>query len=416
MIRAAQLIKTGRISIQQALDRLRKNTSTAIDAVAVELGKAKVSVNDTTLDYLLSKLVGGTNINLVELNDGGNEQIRIDATGAAADVWVKATGADTTADYLDNKVVPGDGLIRTIANPGLNEQYQLDVVANADGSIQVNANDIQVGVLATDGQHGSRGGGALHTGATGAVNGFMSASDKLKLDGIVPANLVPTSRNLTAGDGLTGGGDLTADRTFDVVANADGSIQVNANDVQVGVLATDGQHGNRGGGALHAVATQAVAGFMSASDKTTLDGLVVGGSGITAEGGLYITAINDTGEVSVKGKVVRASTAVDHAVSLANLGELDPMGVIYDAGVAISGSMRVVIAGWADVLVDAGSTIQREYWVGAPPSPGGTIGRASVTTIPSPPTATTHFQEIGHCFETKANTGNTLARCVLHFN
>ena len=59
---------------------------------------------------------------------------------------------------------------------------------------------------------------------------------------------VPTSRTLTAGAGLTGGGDLSANRTFDVVANADASIVVNANDIRVGVLATDAQHGVRGGG------------------------------------------------------------------------------------------------------------------------------------------------------------------------
>lgn len=84
----------------------------------------------------------------------------------------------------------------------------------------------------------------------------------------------PATRNLTAGAGLTGGGDLTADRTFNVGANGDGSIVVNANDIQVGVLATDGQHGNRGGGALHANAVAAgAAGFMTGADKTKLDGL-----------------------------------------------------------------------------------------------------------------------------------------------
>jgi hypothetical protein len=146
------------------------------------------------------------------------------------------------------------------------------VAPNADGSIVVNANDIQVGVLATDAQHGNRGGGALHAVATAVTAGFMSAGDKATLDGL-SASAVPSSRTLTAGAGLTGGGDLSADRTFNVVGNADGSIVVNANDIQVGVLATDAQHGNRGGGALHAVATGAVAGFMSAADKGKLDTL-----------------------------------------------------------------------------------------------------------------------------------------------
>jgi hypothetical protein len=58
-------------------------------------------------------------------------------------------------------------------------------------------------------------------------------------------------RTFTAGTGLTGGGDFTADRTLNVAANADGSIIANANDIQVGVLATDAQHGARGGGTQH---------------------------------------------------------------------------------------------------------------------------------------------------------------------
>jgi len=90
------------------------------------------------------------------------------------------------------------------------------------------------------------------------------------------SGFVPTSRNLTAGAGLTGGGDLSADRTFNVIANADGSTTVNANDIQVGVLASDAQHGVRGGGTQHAVATVAVAGFMSSADKTKLDGIAAG--------------------------------------------------------------------------------------------------------------------------------------------
>lgn len=62
----------------------------------------------------------------------------------------------------------------------------------------------------------------------------------------------PTSRTVTAGAGLTGGGNLSANRTFNVAANADGSIAVNADDIQVGVLASDTQHGVRGGGTQHA--------------------------------------------------------------------------------------------------------------------------------------------------------------------
>lgn len=142
-------------------------------------------------------------------------------------------------------------------------------------------------------------------------------------------------------------------------------------------------------------------------------GLGAAGTGVTPEGGFFITVLNDTGETSVKGKVVRASTGTNFAVSLAAPGDADPIGVVYDAGIGVGSPMRVVVGGWADVLVDAGATIQRNYWVAAPAT-GGTAGRANCTT--SPPTQTVHFQEIGHVFETKANDGNTLARCILHFN
>lgn len=81
--------------------------------------------------------------------------------------------------------------------------------------------------------------------------------------------------SVVAGLGLTGGGVGPA-VTLDVGANADGSMIVNANDIQVGVLATNAQHGNRGGGALHAQVTGATDGFMIALDKTKLDGIVTG--------------------------------------------------------------------------------------------------------------------------------------------
>ncbi len=95
--------------------------------------------------------------------------------------------------------------------------------------------------------------------------GSFNPSDSAGSGGVV------TSLTLTAGAGLTGGGNLTTNRTFNVVANADGSIVVNANDIQVGILATDAQHGNLGGDTLHDVVTPLIDGFMSAVDKTTFD-------------------------------------------------------------------------------------------------------------------------------------------------
>jgi hypothetical protein len=105
-------------------------------------------------------------------------------------------------------------------------------------------------------------GGHASAVAAGAA-GFMTGADKTKLDGL-PSAAVAETRTITAGAGLTGGGDLSANRTLDVVANADGSIVANANDIQVGILATDAQHGARGGGTQHSAVTDAAAGFAAA--------------------------------------------------------------------------------------------------------------------------------------------------------
>ena len=81
------------------------------------------------------------------------------------------------------------------------------------------------------------------------------------------------TRQIISGAGLVGGGDLSADRTLDVVA-ANGSIVVGANDISVGALQNDAMHGNLGGGSLHAAATTSVNGFMSAADKVSLGSAV----------------------------------------------------------------------------------------------------------------------------------------------
>jgi hypothetical protein len=259
----------------------------SIDGVALSAGDRVLLTNQTTPSQngIWEVQVGAWNRPAdFAVGDGAASSVVWASEGSTyADTeWVCTT--DEPSDIIDtdplawsqaptsNSIIAGDGLVRT--------GQVIDVVANGDGSIVANANDIQVGVLASDAQHGSRGGGALHADATGAVAGFMSAADKTKLDGI--ASGAQPNQTITAGAGLVGGGSGAA-ITVDAAANADGSIVVNADDIQVGVLATDAQHGNRGGGALHADATGATAGFMSAADKTKLDGIETGATATTAQ-------------------------------------------------------------------------------------------------------------------------------------
>jgi phage-related tail fiber protein len=110
----------------------------------------------------------------------------------------------------------------------------------------------------------------IEEGTVNADSGWILVTNDPITVGVTP--LVFTqftgAGQITAGGGLSKSGN-----TLDVVPHADGSIQIAADSVQVGILATDAQHGSRGGGTQHAVATISVAGFMSAADKVKIDGV-----------------------------------------------------------------------------------------------------------------------------------------------
>jgi len=348
-------------------------------------------------------------------------------TAFADSGWILSTDAPILLGTSALTFTRFTGSAQLVAGAGLTKTGNaIDVVAHADGSIVVSADAVQVGILATDAQHGSRGGGTQHAAATTTVAGFFAALDKTKLDGVeagaqvtsfarvqtalaaassavafnaqrltgvadptaaqdvatkaytdavaqgldVKASVrlvatanVPALTGAVAIDGVTtstgdrvlltaqtagsangiyttatgawarstdadssaevtaglfvfvtqgtayadtgwvlttndpitlgttslafaqfsGAGQITAGtgltktgNTLDVVAHADGSIAVSADAVQVGILATDAQHGTRGGGTQHAAATTSEAGFFAALDKTKLDGVEAG--------------------------------------------------------------------------------------------------------------------------------------------
>lgn len=147
-----------------------------------------------------------------------------------------------------------------------------------NGAITLTAGTQELGAILAVGAQGAI---AVHldtavSGAGGVIDGDKGdviVSTNGTIWAIDPSVRIPVARNLIAGAGLIGGGDLSNDRSFAVGAHADGSIVVNADSVQVGVLATDAQHGLRGGGTQHALATQGSHGFMSSADKFKVDNL-----------------------------------------------------------------------------------------------------------------------------------------------
>lgn len=144
----------------------------------------------------------------------------------------------------------------------------------------------------SDSTHGSRGGGALHANANGSTAGFMTASDFTKLGGI------------SAGAAALGSSTPTAQALGDS-GSAGAAVVAAREDHKHPVAAlTDGTHGTRGGGTLHAVASGASAGFMSAADFTKL-GTVATSAAALGSSTPVTQALGDAGSAGVASLAAR---------------------------------------------------------------------------------------------------------------
>jgi len=183
-------------------------------------------------------------------------------------------------------IIAGAGLV---GGGNLSVDRTIDAVAHPDGSIVVNPDNIQVGVLATDGQHGVRGGGTQHALATTLVAGFMSPADKAKLDAAALSLSDTPPVDVTKSPAAAGIATEASrqDHKHDVATATAVELTdtTNAEGAATSLARSDHKHahGDRGGGSLHALATTLVAGFMSPADKTKLDGLTPGGGGQKTE-------------------------------------------------------------------------------------------------------------------------------------
>jgi len=136
---------------------------------------------------------------------------------------------------------------------------------------------------------------------------------------------------------------------------------------------------------------------------------------LTPGGGIAVRLTNRTGAASVIGSVVDPSVDHDNAFRLAPVDSFDPIGVVYEAGVADGDECWVVLTGKAQVLFASAATRSHMARVVIAADGGANSGLAQSEEVPTPPAATDkHFREIGHVLETTAGAG--LAWCVLHFN
>jgi hypothetical protein len=133
---------------------------------------------------------------------------------------------------------------------------------------------------------------------------------------------------------------------------------------------------------------------------------------ITNEGGWAIRLVNKTGSASVKGTLVKNGSGADSSFVLTASDDTEIIGAVYENDIADGNECWVVVGGIVEVLLKDSTDATRGYWAGT----SDTAGRADCTTASAPGVVLTHFQEIGHCIETKSGGTDVLAKIVMHFN
>ncbi len=106
-----------------------KATVVVSSGTALDSFESKVSSNDTTEDFLESKLVAGTNVTVTVLNEGLNETLEISASGGGSALEVKDEGSTLTStgaslDFVGPSVVAtnvGDDITVTVSGSIVDE-------------------------------------------------------------------------------------------------------------------------------------------------------------------------------------------------------------------------------------------------------------------------------------------------------
>lgn len=137
---------------------------------------------------------------------------------------------------------------------------------------------------------------------------------------------------------------------------------------------------------------------------------------ITDLGGIAIPLTNKTGANSVKGTIVIASAGTDNAFDIGAAAEPQPIGIVYEDGIADGSECWVVIYGVAQVLLKDTTASTHGNWVKS----SDVGGRADATNAAPPgggiPELDQHMGEIGHALETQGGGADVLCKTKLHFN
>lgn len=270
-------------------------------------------------------------------------QVTVDAQGritAAVDVPIDFPSSPTALEVEDNgaPIVSTDTVnflapLSAVDNAGVAD-ISLDNTAVAPGSY---GSSTQVGTFTVD------------------AKGRLTAASNVSVSF---AGYVPDTRTLTAGAGLTGGGDLSANRTFDVGAGT--GIAVNANDVAIANTAvTPASYGDNSHVGAFTVDQQ---GRLTAASSVAISPTAIGGvpstrtltagAGLTGGGDLSADRTFDVGAGT--GITVNAN---DVALDTASTRNTDHAGVTITAGAGLTGGGDITTTRTLDVGAGTGITV-----------------------------------------------------------
>ena len=141
-----------------------------------------------------------------------------------------------------------------------------------------------------------------------------------------------------------------------------------------------------------------------------------GQCGLTPEGGFAVRLLNATGAPSIKGTIIDAHT-VDLSFGICSADDPQPIGVVYENGVADGDQCWIVCHGIADILLEDSTASTVGYWARISITQDG---RADITNAAPAGGGVAeldrHMREVGHCLQTVSAGTDKLCRIIMHFN
>jgi len=287
------------------------------------------------------------------------------------------------------------GLSKRFAAPWAGEDVTFPIVqpsAPSVGSVLTFSTDHAVWALAnlaTDAQHGDRGGGTLHVPASGSVNGFMSAADFAKLAGIATgaAALTPSPpTSIQPGvSAAVGAATLAArsDHVHNVPVGTPSTLAAGGtNTIGSATTLARADHIHQ----LPALATTSADGFLSSSDKTKLNNLDLdistntfrlsnqsGGSGISNDNAaattVYLNQYNGNRIALYSGLtwvIVTPASAMSAAINTATGGATAGVPIDAFCQYASATSATLSLVSWTNTTTRAFPLTQQDgVWVRA---------------------------------------------------